>query len=193
LVCWKASLIGGTCTKVDRHVRSLDLAIKAEEATFALGLRPGTLPLNSVLQNGSTFAFPALLPQANGFVTTEEGERSAGGGNDASFDESGNLIGASQHRQKKKPPKRARPRDSSNANANPPVGADAENRLPGILPLVSGETAVNGLVPAPILAIDPNEPRYCYCDQVSFGEVCIKRFYTLTPVRSFRDAHSRFR
>lgn len=23
------------------------------------------------------------------------------------------------------------------------------------------------------IAIDPREPRYCYCDQISYGEVCL--------------------
>lgn len=26
--------------------------------------------------------------------------------------------------------------------------------------------------PDPAIAADPNEPRYCYCNQVSFGEAC---------------------
>lgn len=127
--------------QVDRHVRSLDLAIKAEEASFALGLRPGTQPNASLMQKGAG----GSSGHAKKFSGDEGIQSATSGGRPRS----GNK------------PRRPRP-------------AAAENEPTVQPPPQSPNVDANGVALAqqlPNMAIDPNEPRYCYCNQVSFGEV----------------------
>jgi hypothetical protein len=41
------------------------------------------------------------------------------------------------------------------------------------------EEAARGLVPD--MPIDPNEPKYCYCDRVSFGDVSAAAVLLASP------------
>jgi hypothetical protein len=121
-------------------VRSLDLAIKAEEASFALGLRPGTQPVASVMQHGA--GGPSSLAKKSSGDEAMQSTTSSG-----------------------------RPRSRNKPRRPRPGGAEHEPPQP---PPQSLSVDANGVPPAqqlPNMAIDPNEPRYCYCNQVSFGDV----------------------
>jgi len=59
--------------QIDRHIRALDSALSAQEASILLGLRPSTLPSTAVengLENGDTGALADI----------EEGTMGTGGG-----------------------------------------------------------------------------------------------------------------
>jgi hypothetical protein len=59
--------------QIDRHIRALDSALSAQEASILLGLRPSTLPSTAVengLENGETGALADI----------EEGTMGTGGG-----------------------------------------------------------------------------------------------------------------
>lgn len=102
--------------------------------------------------------------------------------NGVAADQPTNLVpspsnGASEvnGKPKKKPPKRARLRGSSNAASTTDSQARAQT---AIAPPVGDSSPLVALAPiASNLAIDPNEPRYCYCNQVSYGEVRIESSY----------------
>lgn len=62
-----------TKSQIDRHIRALDSALSAQEASILLGLRPSTLPSTAVengLENGDTGALADI----------EEGTMGTGGG-----------------------------------------------------------------------------------------------------------------
>ncbi|WVQ68356.1 uncharacterized protein L199_006563 [Kwoniella botswanensis] len=137
----KVAVAVGAYNAIDRHIRALDSALTAQEASILLGLRTSTLPSNNVdgalNLPGDTNANANALPDTK--VEDEEGMvLGLGGGS-----------GARQNKRKKKKGKKG------TVTVEEPAVVLGE----GI-----GQEQFN--IPA-----DPNEPRYCYCNQVSYGQM----------------------
>jgi len=134
---------------LDRHVKILDRAIKEHEDSTILGLREGTRPVETTLQVESAAAF------------TEEGEEVEEGAEEDEDEEPqlgmigpavGNGVeGKAGQRLRKNRRKDKRKHDM-----------DGQALLEG---------AAGSVEASQELSIDPNEPRYCYCNQVSYGEM----------------------
>ncbi|KAG8989591.1 hypothetical protein FRB90_002169 [Tulasnella sp. 427] len=139
--------------KVDRHVRLLDATIKEHENSLVLGLRPGTRPAASVLPAGDA----AIL--------------AAG---DQAADEQFSSAAPSRVRKKtakelEKERKREKAREKREQKKLEKLGMDAaalaNTTVEGVVPVTDASGAVGMTV-----EVDPHEPVYCYCHQVSYGE-----------------------
>ncbi|OCF57536.1 hypothetical protein L486_04994 [Kwoniella mangroviensis CBS 10435] len=138
----KVAVAVGAYNAIDRHIRALDSALTAQEASILLGLRTSTLPSNNVdgalNLAGDTNANANVLSDPK--VEDEEGMvLGLGGGS-----------GARQNKRKKKKGKK---------------GTVIVEEEPAIV-LGEGLGQEQFNIPA-----DPNEPRYCYCNQVSYGQM----------------------
>ncbi|WWD02292.1 hypothetical protein V865_000331 [Kwoniella europaea PYCC6329] len=137
----KVAVAVGAYNAIDRHIRALDSALTAQEASILLGLRTSTLPSNNVdgalNLAGDTNANANALPDPK--VEDEEGMVLGLGGG-----------GARQNKRKKKKGKK---------------GTVIVEEEPAVV-LGEGIGQEQFNIPA-----DPNEPRYCYCNQVSYGQM----------------------
>ncbi|WWC93491.1 hypothetical protein V866_000326 [Kwoniella sp. B9012] len=138
----KVAVAVGAYNAIDRHIRALDSALTAQEASILLGLRTSTLPSNNVdgalNLPGDTNANANALPDPK--MEDEEGMvLGLGGGS-----------GARQNKRKKKKGKK---------------GTVLVEEEPAVV-LGEGIGQEQFNIPA-----DPNEPRYCYCNQVSYGQM----------------------
>ncbi|KAG8913698.1 hypothetical protein FRC00_001801 [Tulasnella sp. 408] len=143
---------------VDRQVRLLDATIKEHENALLLGLRPGTRPAASVLPAGDAAILAAgdeageehvviIAPPKSRKKTTKELEKAR------------KREKAREKREQKKLEKLER---EAAALAN-----TEEVEEEGVVPV----TDATGTVARLGMPVDPHEPRYCYCRQVSYGEV----------------------
>ncbi|RXK42421.1 hypothetical protein M231_00411 [Tremella mesenterica] len=114
----KLAVAVGAYNSVDRHIRALDSALSAQEASMILGLRADTLPSAAV--EGT--------PEPQPTLSAEEGGELVLG------------IGGGRKRKKGRGKK---------AKVEMEVSEDV----------------------APVIEADPSEPRYCYCNQVSHGQM----------------------
>ncbi|KAL0247204.1 hypothetical protein I308_104239 [Cryptococcus tetragattii IND107] len=144
----KVAVAIGAYNAVDRHIRALDSALTAQEASILLGLRPSTLPSNAVDE---------ALDQEGGTGKTGTGQvldgrsRGQGIGDVVGEGEDGEVtLGMGGGGSRKKGKKRkGKPKQSESQDENEEVKAEEHWNIPP----------------------DPNEPRYCYCNRVSFGEM----------------------
>jgi hypothetical protein len=152
--------------QADRQIRLLDFAIKEQETCIKFGPRPGThLPIFSDAVVGRWVRPPReaesleqALSDVNGVVqVTTDGDGVPNLGVVAPDSTDRKLITTVIRRGKKHKKKRK----SSNTSV------PQENILTVTLPPLSSI-----VLPAGDMPVDPHEPRYCYCNQVSFGEVC---------------------
>lgn len=111
----------------------------------------------SVMQNGTSSGIGGLALKPNGDDATQAGA-------------SGNNGKLSRSRAKPRRPQPETVAAVENENTQPPPQS----------PSVDANGVAVGQLPS--MAIDPNEPRYCYCNQVSFGEVS-KHFSLLPSLR----------
>lgn len=161
--------------KVDRHTRLLEQSIREQEMSISFGLRQGTHP--SLLPD---LAAPSRWARATRVTHSpipglSEDEDFAAPGISASSEvtigmatATGNETpqGSSSSKMKgsKKGKKRKLDKVVSEAEA-PPGSATSSSRglrlkVPPLNATVQGDAAA-----------DPNEPKYCYCNRVSFGNV----------------------
>lgn len=138
-------------------MRLLDATIKEHENALLFGLRPGTRPAASVLPAGDA----AILAAGE-----EAGEEH---------------IVIAPHKPRKKTIKeleKARKREKAREKREQKkleklereAAALANNEAveeEGVVPV----TDATGTVARLGMPVDPHEPRYCYCRQVSYGEV----------------------
>ncbi|WWC71479.1 uncharacterized protein I206_105437 [Kwoniella pini CBS 10737] len=130
----KVAVAVGAYNAIDRHIRALDSALTAQEASILLGLRPSTLP--------STNAEDALnlAGDLHAAPQFEEEEMNIG-------------LGGGRSRKKGKNRKGRKGAPIVEEQVVPPdVGVGLGHGVEGI-------------------SADPNEPRYCYCNQVSYGQM----------------------
>ncbi|KAG1904030.1 uncharacterized protein F5891DRAFT_946500 [Suillus fuscotomentosus] len=140
---------------VDRHIRLLDQAIKEQEASISLGIRPGThlapilLPDLVVprwvrptrMERSPT---PSLSPELSTILLQESTEE---------LSTESARPGRGRKARKKPEPKSETP---------PPLPEEVLK-----IPATRTTRSVKLKIPAQAQA-DPNEPRYCYCNQVSY-------------------------
>ncbi|RPD65815.1 hypothetical protein L226DRAFT_529956 [Lentinus tigrinus ALCF2SS1-7] len=217
---------------IDRYIRDLDRAIKEQEASISLGLRPGTHPASIILPEvvmpkptrnrppspppidilpepevqPATAPVPApeptIQPAEAPVPATKEPTPppAASPTEDEIIDitedtepaeteaaEPGALVTASTHgrRRGRKRRRLTRPSKASSAAApgadenSPEKSAEPEEEKPQTErqpqaqpPLTLKIPAQNVAPPLPEGEVpDPNEPRYCFCNQVSYGEM----------------------
>ncbi|KAG0706408.1 hypothetical protein DFH29DRAFT_996045 [Suillus ampliporus] len=150
---------------VDRHIRLLDQAIKEQEASISLGIRPGThlapilLPDLVVprwarptrIEHSPTPSLSLELPAVS--LPQDSIEQ---------------ILAEARPGRGRKP--RRKPETQSETSLPP-----SEEILR--LPATRTTRSVKLKIPAqadpkgPPIPSDPNEPRYCYCNQVSFGKM----------------------
>ncbi|KAH7927703.1 hypothetical protein BV22DRAFT_1031467 [Leucogyrophana mollusca] len=165
----KVNLAQTAYETVERHVRLLDQAIKEQEASISLGVRPGThlapilLPDLSVPRWGRPprveySPVPSISPEPQpkfpSAVEEPVDEESAPNG----------LVEGTSNVKRKKSATKAK-------KAALPKRVDPPEEL-GELQRTRPARAVKLTIPAQHLRqppVAPNEPRYCYCNQVSYG------------------------
>ncbi|TCD67661.1 hypothetical protein EIP91_012171 [Steccherinum ochraceum] len=170
---------------VNRHIKDLDRAIKEQETSISLGIRPGTHPASIILPE---VVVPKSRPPAVQDLLSDDDEPMEIV-DDAVAEPTSETPLEEEQEEEKLPPKTPRkkgrvrhPRKKSDveqqtarqeevaglqkAEGSPEDRAGKSSRsLKLTLPPMS---AITALKEAPI---DPNEPRYCYCNQVSYGEM----------------------
>ncbi|OBZ75714.1 Inhibitor of growth protein 4 [Grifola frondosa] len=165
---------------VDRYIRDLDRTIKEQEASISLRLRPGTHPAAIILPElilpksaRPRVEFSPSMPvveSAEGHVTpaADSGEPTLG------------IVAPEAPTEGAAPAHpRRRSRSKWSRKKAPPKGKDEVEKGPE-KPEVSGAPSGLKLTVPPLAAValqpgdmpaNPFEPRYCYCDQVSYGEM----------------------
>ncbi|KZT03574.1 uncharacterized protein LAESUDRAFT_761908 [Laetiporus sulphureus 93-53] len=175
---------------VDRYIRDLDRAIKEQETSISLGLRPGTYPASIALPDSmlppsvseslalqlpqpepaTAMKADLLAPQAAPVEPQEptvevQREKSPVPVQLAALGRlrrrKGNGWGSSKKRKHTATSVELGIKTDAAAVAAP---TGLKLVLP---PLGTSQLAMN----ASDLPIDPNEPRYCFCNQVSYGEM----------------------
>lgn len=158
---------------VDRHIRLLDQTIKEQEASISLGIRPGThlapilLPDLVVprwvrptrIERSPT---PSLSPELPAILPQESTEELS-------------TESARPGRGRK-----ARKKSEPESETPPPLPEEVLK-----IPATRTTRSVKLKIPAQAQA-DPNEPRYCYCNQVSYetmiacdGDTCKLEWFHL--------------
>jgi hypothetical protein len=167
-------------SKVDRHIRLLDQSIREQEMSLSFGLRQGTHPslLPDLaapsrwaratrvthspipgLSEDEDLTVPGVIISAGSEVTIG---MATGNGNEEP------ARGSSAPKKSKKGKKRRTEKAVSEAAEAVPTPATITTsstrslrlKVPPLSAVVQGDAAA-----------DPNEPKYCYCNRVSFGNV----------------------
>ncbi|KAG1754153.1 hypothetical protein EDB19DRAFT_1626621 [Suillus lakei] len=139
---------------VDRHIRLLDQAIKEQEASISLGIRPGT------------HLAPILLPDlvVPRWARPTRIEHSP----TPSLSPELSAVPLPQESTEELPAESARPgrgrkaRKKLESETPPPLPEEVLK-----IPAIRTTRSVKLKIPTQAQA-DPNEPRYCYCNQVSY-------------------------
>lgn len=132
---------------VDRHIRRLDSDLLKSESNLSLGLRPGTEQSNVVRDSISVSGNgkgKGKNPSGMGLDVNRNGNGAEGNSLEIDFNGEGVENGIEGNKKKIR----------RHAPKNHRIEMEEFSVLPD-------------------MPIDPNEPRYCYCDQVSFGDVSI--------------------
>jgi len=172
----KVNLAQAAYDSVDRHIRLLDQSIKEQEASISLGVRPGThlapIILPELIVPGSRAAravhSPAPAEDEDGMTLGMVGGDEDGGGDDVHPQRRGRAgkKGKGKGRFKKEDTvivaevEQTEGRNRSR-NRNRSRGGGRSLKLNGPAP--------EEQPPPPSSA--PDDKRYCYCNQVSFGEM----------------------
>ncbi|GBE82543.1 hypothetical protein SCP_0409270 [Sparassis crispa] len=165
---------------VDRYIRDLDRAIKEQETSISLGLRPGTHPASIILPDVVVPATRSIRithsPSLEIDIESMHGvEPAETGGLNLGIPPPEHVAEAVAPPAPVRPRRRGKPKWSRKKSSKPTTenAADAEE------PAASKKQTLTLTVPplasvaldAVDMPVDPNEPRYCYCNQVSFGEM----------------------
>lgn len=154
-------------------MRALDASIKTQETSLIYGLRPGTRPINGVLAPSE-----AALLAAGDDAGMDDEEFTIGLGGGGS--NNGPMTKPSKNRKRDREKERRRERKDKarevrrrlKTNPDADVGGSVVESME---PMVINVDRMDGGVSLPIIpkemAVDPHEPRYCYCHNVSYGEV----------------------
>lgn len=154
----RLSSTDGVFIEVDRQVRLLDATIKEHENALVLGLRPGTRPAASVLAAGDAAILAAGDEAASEQVV---------------------LLGPPKSKKKlskelEKARKREKAREKREQKKQEKLEREAAALAMDDVPDEDDSVPITdaaGTVARLGMPVDPHEPRYCYCRQVSYGEV----------------------
>lgn len=160
-------------SKVDRHIRLLDQSIREQEMSISFGLRQGTHPsLLPDLAAPSRWARAARVTHSPIPGLSEDEDILAGpvisAGSEvtigmATTGSEGPRASSSSSKKSKKSKKRRTDKVASEAEVTPGAATSSTRSLRLKVPPLN---SVQGDA-----AADPNEPKYCYCNRVSFGNV----------------------
>ena len=173
--------------KIDRHIRALDIAIADEEKAIEIGLRTGSQPAASTVVNEASrthakspsFESNALQALAEVASAVHAAEKTL-----EALQPQAEPVSPPHKKEKRETPKRVeklapmtapkpkveapKPKQDAIKAAKPKQQSKKDRRaskkdasIIAIVPLEEEEDE----------PIDPNEPTYCYCDRVSFGNV----------------------
>ncbi|KAG8217351.1 hypothetical protein J3R82DRAFT_5446 [Butyriboletus roseoflavus] len=168
----KVSIAQTAYETVDRHIRLLDQAIKEQEAAISLGVRPGThlapillpdlvVPRWARPPRVEHSPVPSLSPEPELYVKEPP-----------ILELPPPQIPSPKPIKKGKKATAPKPAKPEKGEIQPPAIVGGEE------PLVAPRTRRTGVrltlpaqpqPPGPSVPADPNERRYCYCNQVSFG------------------------
>ncbi len=187
--------------QVDRYIRDLDRAIKEQETSLSLGLRPGTHPASIILPEivlPKSLRAPRVMDESPAPSDIAEPSAPAPSSTDTELTlgtiptETANNGGASPPPPPPPPPtppvrRRIRPKKwtrqkqrtaevKGNSKMGTPVGEESAPQRPVLKLTVPPLAAVAQQQQqedelAAQEEIDPSEERYCYCGMVSFGTV----------------------
>jgi len=177
----KVNLAQAGCDSVDRHIRLIDQAIKEQEASISLGIRSSTHLAPILLPDlvVPRWARPSRVtlspvPTISGEV---DGESQGDIGLSRNVSHGGPTLpssgGPEESRvQPQKKGKKGKGRWTRKKVEQEPSMDIPEHPRRGVrsLKLTVSTPAVSAVAP-PNLIVEPNEPRYCYCDEVSYGEM----------------------
>jgi hypothetical protein len=161
-------------SKVDRHIRLLDQSIREQEMSISFGLRQGTHPsLLPDLAAPSRWARATRVTHSPVPGLSEDDDTLAGptisAGSEVTIGMATTMgsevprAPSSSFKKSKKSKKRKTDKAVSEAEATPVTTTSSTRSLRLKVPplnMVQGDAAA-----------DPNEPKYCYCNRVSFGNV----------------------
>lgn len=164
---------------MDRHIRLLDQAIKEQEAVISVGVQSGTHPAAILLPDLIVPRWGRPSRHTHSPIPGDEGGEVSDQGNNGD-DENGATLGIVATGA---PPEgaRTRPRRRARWHKKPvkkkPEQEPVEEKTPrrGVRSsLKITVPAIPSGIPSADMLIDPNEPRYCFCNQVSYGEVSLR-------------------
>ncbi|GAA5821699.1 hypothetical protein JCM10212_004197 [Sporobolomyces blumeae] len=133
---------------VDRHIQRLDTDLALYEDSLVIGLRSGTQPSHDA---------PSALPNSPAGPTTSLGSRAVTGSIDV---EAGRGHGAADRGSDRFIEEREREKKLEWDRMKEVVKESNKGQAKEVV-----DRATLGM------PIDPNEPRYCYCNQVSYGKM----------------------
>jgi hypothetical protein len=172
---------------VDRHIRRLDSDLAKYEDSLLLGLRDGTLPSHDAPAAGpksppgaTTSLGAKLLGVHEGFEEDEEGDTEGGAPEGTGRKKKGKVSEAEREKEgewkrrrevqklEKKLGKQKAVEEPVAPVATLPIGMPS-----AFLVLFSSlsRLRIAELTPFSPLKVDPNEPVYCFCQRVAFGEM----------------------
>ena len=165
-------------SKIDRHIRLLDQSIREQEMSISFGLRQGTHPsLLPDLAAPSRWSratrvthspIPGLSDDEDVSISAPHGGISAGsevtiglatGSTDGPASASSAAAKKSKRGKKRKTDKAAS-ESGVTAGITPSSSRSLKLKVPPLNAVMQGDATA-----------DPNEPKYCYCNRVSFGNV----------------------
>lgn len=165
--------------QVNRHIKDLERAIKEQETSISLGLRPGTHPASIILPE---LVIPKSRPPGTVHDDLSDSDENTRDVTEEPPQDSVQDV-VEEEKPMKTPRKKGRvkhPRkksdvevaDQENVEVDKAEASDgrpsrSSRSLKLTLPALSAINSQKDTV------IDSDEPRYCYCNQVSYGEVHI--------------------
>lgn len=160
---------------MDRHIRLVDQAIKEQETSISMGIRPGTHPAPIVLPDlvVPRWARPSRVahsPEIDGYdVDGPDAEGAPTLGIVTNDDPDGPKV-QPKGGKGKKGGRGKWPRKKEKQEELAPEDVP-DTRRSGRTLRISGPALPEFAVHPPGMVIDPSEERFCYCNQVSFGTV----------------------
>jgi len=174
----KVNLAQAGYESVDRHIRLLGQAIKEQEASISLGIRSSThlatillpdlvVPRWARPSRVTLSPMPTISGEADGETHVDESRNVGQGGPMVLNIPSDGPDGLRVQAQKKGKKGKGRwAKKKSEEEPSVDVPGPSRRHLRSVKLTITSPT-----LPPSGLAVDPNEPRYCYCDQVSYGEM----------------------
>ncbi|KAK4705789.1 hypothetical protein P7C70_g403, partial [Phenoliferia sp. Uapishka_3] len=150
----KVGLAVSMYESVDRHIRRLDDDLHKYEDSLVIGLRAGTLPSHDA---------PSTSKKSPPGRTTSRGAIALGEMDAYSSEREDQYKQPEGEKLRKR--KRDRKRKKKSAEGDFTVVSEGGVGALGEAEIV-GETSLGD-----VMVVDPTEPTYCYCEQVSYGEM----------------------
>ncbi|KAI9569100.1 hypothetical protein HD554DRAFT_2190763 [Boletus coccyginus] len=153
---------------VDRHIRLLDQAIKEQEAAISLGVRPGTHLAPILLPD-------LVVPRWARPPRVEHSPVPSLSPEPGLYAEEPPIVElpprqTSSPKAPKKGKKAAAPKPTKPEKEEPHPPAVVGSEEPAVTSRMRVRLTIPAQPPAePSVPADPKEPRYCYCNQISFG------------------------